>query len=278
MSDSESNIQSTSQAIAQFVKDVPIYPDLVQPTAKALGEGLGGLLEWLMQPLAILGIKAQINKKKFIDQLTAKLEEKPKDDLISPDPIIIGPTLQALAYTINESDLREMFVNLIGAASDKKIASSVHPAFVEIIKQLSPNEAKLLSIIYKDAGKIVVDSAMPVLRARMQNEARDGSEITPPIYSFTDFDSISSTSLSVDNLVRLRIFQLDWSREIADERAYSTVFSLVQNNEKKIRQQYSKDIERVESLLGSGNLRLGYEPGLLKVTTFGAIFMERTLK
>ncbi len=40
-----------------------------------------------------------------------------------------------------------MYLNLLASAMDDRVAKSVHPGFVEIIKQLNANEAKLLRTV-----------------------------------------------------------------------------------------------------------------------------------
>ena len=48
---------------------------------------------------------------------------------------------------MNSEELRNMYANLLAASMLKDEKENAHPSFVEIIKQLSPDEAKLLKKI-----------------------------------------------------------------------------------------------------------------------------------
>jgi len=50
------------------------------------------------------------------------------------------PAIEALRYT----KLKEQYANLIATSMDSATAVEAHPAFVEILKQLTPDEAKIL--------------------------------------------------------------------------------------------------------------------------------------
>jgi hypothetical protein len=66
-----------------------------------------------------------------------------------------------------------MYVNLLATAMDRQTAEKAHPAFVEIIRQLTPDEARLMSHLValgefgfdvelgKETAKIESDLAVP---------------------------------------------------------------------------------------------------------------------
>lgn len=55
---------------------------------------------------------------------------------------IVGPAIESLKYTIQDDELRDLFEKLLVSTLDNR--KQVFPSFVEIIRQLSPDEAKLL--------------------------------------------------------------------------------------------------------------------------------------
>ena len=65
------------------------------------------------------------------------------DSIVSPEAYIAVPALQAISYCKNSEELRNMYANLLATSmlNDKK--EDVHPSFGEIIKQLSPDEARM---------------------------------------------------------------------------------------------------------------------------------------
>lgn len=78
---SENPIQSTATAIATLAREVPIYDDAIQPSARSLGRGLGGILTWIMQPFIMLGIKAQHNIDRFEEEYAERIRDTPPRNL-----------------------------------------------------------------------------------------------------------------------------------------------------------------------------------------------------
>ena len=58
--------------------------------------------------------------------------------------MIAGPLLDAMKYCGAEKHLREIFANLLTTSMDARTVATAHPAFVEMAKQLSPDEARML--------------------------------------------------------------------------------------------------------------------------------------
>ena len=81
----------------------------------------------------------------IIEELPKKMKNTAPDNIISPDLHLAGPLLESLKYTGNKESLRSMYLNLLSTSMDKELAKSAHPAFVEVIRQLSCDEAKLLT-------------------------------------------------------------------------------------------------------------------------------------
>jgi hypothetical protein len=123
---------------------VPIYEDLAKPSLKQIGEGLGGFLSIAMMPLQMMGYQAEHWKNEFQKSLDRKASKIPNKNLQPPSPTVVGPIMQALGYTVHEENIREMFTNLLSAAMNSQTAFKAHPAFVEIIKQMSPDEARII--------------------------------------------------------------------------------------------------------------------------------------
>ena len=72
-----------------------------------------------------------------------KLNNIPGYCITPPSPRIAVPTLQYASIT-EEYEIRELYANLLANSMNKVVKNGVHPGFVEIIKQLSPDEAKIL--------------------------------------------------------------------------------------------------------------------------------------
>ena len=63
-----------------------------------------------------------------------------------PPPYIAVPAVEALRYTAEEPALCEMYLHLLATAMDSRTVPLAHPAFAEIIRQLTPDEARIINL------------------------------------------------------------------------------------------------------------------------------------
>ena len=83
-------------------------------------------------------------------KITENILGIPEDTLVEPPMRIVGPAIEASKYFIEEEYCRDMFAKLIASSCDSSKAKSVHPAFPEIIKQLTPLDARFLMLFKKN--------------------------------------------------------------------------------------------------------------------------------
>ncbi|EGG98251.1 hypothetical protein imdm_291 [gamma proteobacterium IMCC2047] len=148
----DDNVTGIVKAAAEFAKHVPIYKDALQPLAKESGKALGTAGRAVNAALLLVkGLIWSIEQvgEFFQSRVSQKLEGVPVENICPPDPSIIVPAFEALRYRGHEEELREMYANLLANAFDIDTKSTVHPSFIEIIKQLTANEAKLLEFLSK---------------------------------------------------------------------------------------------------------------------------------
>lgn len=130
-------------------------PELVNKTfekpATTLGDKLSDLIEIIFGGITyskeMLAYKRALNFEEFKKSLAKKVDEIPVASRIEPSESIVGPALEAAKYRIDTEELREMFSSLISASLDTEKVSFVHPAFVEIIKNLSPQDAEAVKYL-----------------------------------------------------------------------------------------------------------------------------------
>lgn len=147
---SNSKTKDIIDAATGLVKAVPVYDDLLQPSIKEVGKSLETIAKSIN--IALSPIKGLVwGYDQLEDFLSIKVAEKlkgiPPEKICTPKPNIAGPALEALKYTGHEEELREMYANLLATSLDKETTNKAHPSFVEIIKQLNPQEARLLKYL-----------------------------------------------------------------------------------------------------------------------------------
>jgi hypothetical protein len=95
----------------------------------------------LYQPLAkFLGVSRNYFDTQFHSDMADKVANIPDEHLTTPAASVAIPAMQGLSYSVEEPDLKEMYLDLLATATDQRVKDNAHPSFAEIIKQLSPAE------------------------------------------------------------------------------------------------------------------------------------------
>jgi hypothetical protein len=81
------------------------------------------------------------------DAVAKRLRDIDEDRIVKPNPRIAVPAVQALVYSMGDEFIREMFATLLAADMRLDRKQSVHPAFVEIIKEMTSDEAKIMTVM-----------------------------------------------------------------------------------------------------------------------------------
>lgn len=89
--------------------------------------------------------------------LTFRMAGTPPDQVTSPPGHVAGPLLLHLRFLQSEEILRELFAGLLSCAMDSQRQREVHPAFVSVLQQLSPDEAMLLTYLSSKPGWTISD-------------------------------------------------------------------------------------------------------------------------
>ena len=148
-----------AKAAGTLAKDVA--EDLVRPTSKSIGENMGLLVDGVMGWLGYWGQKQQIKRavhlEEYKKQIAKKIAEIPEENLIEPPVRIVGPAIEASKFFIEETTCREMFAQLIASSCNSAVSGAVHPSFPEIIKQLSPLDARFLLLFKKQSTFPIVE-------------------------------------------------------------------------------------------------------------------------
>jgi hypothetical protein len=198
-------------------------------------------------------------KDKFIPLVAKKLQNLPQEQIQTPKTNLAGPAIEALRFSAEEPELQNMFANLLATAMDKQTSEDAHPSFVEIIKQLSPDEAKILYYMKDLYGVPVID-----VKSFMKNPNQ--IFIALPNFSLLGFKSKctlpESIQTYIDNLCRLRIFEIPHDVKLADEVAY----------------QELQNSPHIETILKNIKEESGKDPVFihkkLSLTTYGRQFIK----
>ncbi|MBX3745342.1 MAG: DUF4393 domain-containing protein [Verrucomicrobiae bacterium] len=215
-------VKQTIDSVTGLAMAVPIYEDALQPLAKEAGKALGTVgkaVNLALEPLAGL-VWGYDQIKKFVQETVAeKLEGVPPEQIQSPNPSVAGPALEALKYNGHDPDLREMYANLLTTSLDSKTAREAHPGFVEILKSMSPDEARVLRIFVAGQSKPLLDIQLHMkddgYGVLHQNVSLIGTEAG---CAYPDL-----TPSYLDNLCRLGLLEIDNMARLKDDKVYETI-------------------------------------------------------
>lgn len=213
------NINATIDAVTGLVKAVPVYQDAVQPAAKELGKSLQTVARAVNVALMPLkGIVWSFEKIEalFFPKVEERLKDVPPEDIITPKANVAGPALEALRYAGEEESLSDMYANLLASAMNRNTATNAHPAFVEIIKQLTPDEAKLVAFILEAP-------LLPILTVRAKRETGGVKDIAVNVSLFGAKAGLEDTGRCpayLDNLVRLGLIEIPTGLTYTDDQVY----------------------------------------------------------
>lgn len=200
------------------------YGDALQPVAKEAGKALGTLGKTVN--VALFPIRGLVwGWEKIEEYLTQTVEKKLSDRKVSPDrvttpdPDIAVPAIEALRY----SKLRENYANLVATAMNADTAMDAHPAFVEVLKQLSLDEVLILEYLP------VVGRYEPMMDLGY-SLAEKGEFITyrhvATIAADAKCKSLHSLPQLIENLCRLGLTEIPPMRRLVDDWRYDRIRTL----------------------------------------------------
>lgn len=205
-------------------------------------------------------------KEEALQELRKSVEEKlsfiPQENIIPPTPRIAVPTLQNASIT-EEIEIRELYATLLANSMNSIVKKGVHPGFVEIIKQLSPDEAKILKLICY--WKIV-----PIVALRYESDNGNGFYV---VKCFSNIGELShceypmEISKYFDNLYRLGLIERITDAHLVDQSLYEPL-----KNHQYIKSLFEKASTRQDEYVNAK-----FEEGFVQITDYGEEFCKNCI-
>jgi len=217
---------------AELAKRIPvdkIYGDLFQPALSEAGKGLQGAVKLALSPISAM-VWGYDKIAEYLDIAMPEYFAKrkiSKEKIFTGDIAVVVPVVEAMRYMSDKTIIRNLFINLLGATMNRDTTDSVHPAFVEIIKQLSTNEASLITKIL-DTYVVMADYEAPTQAGTVSG------------YNVCAFEH-DNLGISIDNLIRLGIYEKVSALDILQVSHFPDIVG-------KIYKSCSDDIDWGESL------------------------------
>ncbi|MFY0779487.1 DUF4393 domain-containing protein [Peribacillus simplex] len=259
------------EVIKHFSEPVSKVADnLTNPVSKTIGKTLADAWDLALgSHLTLARNKQDYRQEKKYEDYKAEIDSKvaniPHENLMEGPLHIIGPAIEASRFYIEAEELRKMFINLIVSSMDSTTISEVHPSYTEIIKQLSPLDAKNLEL-FKEVG-----NPLPTCEYTFNQGDSNNFKVlkTNVFISNKDVLNIELQSNSITNLIRLGLLESPGDIFITDSDFYNGFdeTDLYLNQKKSIEDGISK------GELDKGS-RIEIEKRLVRLTTLGESFIR----
>jgi Abortive infection alpha len=281
-------VKSAADALAEDEKEVEILRRLAEekgaldPAMRAYATRVAlkqQIRTKLVKALAwLVGESHVYMENQFENDMADRLADVPAEEFVTPRLSVAGPAVQGLGFAVDEPELKAMYLNLLAAASDKRVQDSAHPSFAEVIKQLSASEAEALAVTLKSGQlpiiEIRLNSGPPPVDAEQQqplaklvlslNQSPHGFSVlaTNVLDWHTDGKQVAAPfrTLHIANWVRLGLVTVEFITHFAGNVTYDWVETTPLMVE--AREQYDT----------AENKRVVFTKGILKVTEFGKVF------
>lgn len=187
-----------------------VYDDVLHPVLQPTGEVLGFLprsIRCLLQGWEKWIINGEESIKLTSDAIKKKIEAIPAERLTEPEPYVVVPAIQQLGYSHSSEELRELYANLIVSSMDIDKKGNVHPAFVDILKKLTPDEAKIIQFLKNNSSinyfyVSLLDCNGQTLMTRIPQGLAENVKMDVPNNSVSYLQNLTSLAIIEDNIAK----------------------------------------------------------------------------
>lgn len=237
-----------------------IKADITKPLENALNEPLNSsstviatVLDFfhntVLYPMQKYNLYAKNKLNNYAKELENRAKQIPEENLVHPRVNILGPAIDGLKYNLDEEYIKEMFTNILVSDMNNKKQNKVLPAYIEIIKQLSKDDATFLKTLKESSsymnGFFCIELHNNDKYMLLNYSDNDGK--------LSDFNIIKLNSIIVDNLLRLRLIEIP-DRMFINEKVYEKMFEIIHQ----------------PTIICA----VRYTPRILSVTNFGRNFID----
>lgn len=139
------------------------YDDLAKKPLGEAGNALANLVKFIALPFSFLGMTADELNEKYKKFIKKALNGTKEVDRVEPNPRVVSSLFEYVKYIFYEYDkdgaeeLYNMFADLLAASISRDMTDKVHPAHIEILKQITNDEAKIINHIKHNERWPIID-------------------------------------------------------------------------------------------------------------------------
>lgn len=217
MSATEEMLALSKEVAKEIAKDV--YVDGGKPVVKPTGELVALVpraIKAALAPVEKWILQREFNVEETKKLLEEKLKNVPPELIQPPEAHVAVPAFQYISYCMDNEELRDMYANLLANSMNEVVKNGVHPGFVEIIKQLCPDEAKFLKYM-------MVHNCVPTIGVKYEKADGSGIDIIKDfslVPKLSGCEGVNDSEKYIDNLVRLGLLLRSNLLALLDKACY----------------------------------------------------------
>lgn len=266
VSDSLQNLGTTATVVKELIQ-VAGNNEHTAEAGRQLGKAaltVSETVNTLLLPFAAVNYGVKKAKAYFTEKFEIEIKDKlgqiPPENVIEPKASIAAPTIQALAYSHEEIDLKEMYLNLLSTAMDDRHSQDAHPAFVEIVKQMTSEDATIAKLL------LPWKTGIPIARIKLEFKP-EGNYRTLLNHLLNGTNNVSGAvesprlPVTLDNFIRLGLITIDYTSRVHGDENYDWV-------------ENRPEVLRYKAKHAGEDAEVTHEKGILEITAFGRQFSE----
>lgn len=270
--------KAEQMALVEAAKQTPGF----QQAADIRGRKLAIKEQWglaIMKPLSkVLGVQQDYFQTDFAKDFGVAIEDIPEENLQTPKAIIAGPVMEGLGYSLDEPELKALYLALLARASDDRVASSTHPSFVQIIRELTSEEARYLPRYLAATNQMTA-----IVRYHAEFQPKPGNGYRVVLSHVLDVRESNGLPIHdpmiptyVDNWVRLKLVEVQYDAALTQSGAYDWASGRPEAAvaQEQIDSMKTPAFNALVAQRGITDVLLEHQRGLLTTTAFGHQFAE----
>lgn len=237
-------------------------PELVKPAAAEVGETLRRCVRVALAPIRATVWGAEQLEEFIFSTVTEKLEGVDPNNISTPPLTVAGPVIEALRFAHEDEALRDMYATLLATSMDSSTVGKAHPSFVEVIRQMTPDEARLLTNM-----ATVTDRPFITIRRGVKDKMAFGTwDLEWPLATkYTELPGLARPELMqtyLKNLERLGLIDLVTDATLSEEGHYDDL----------------RTWDPIKKIIDSLNADEAHFPifvnGFIRFTPYGQMFVQ----
>ena len=201
---------------------------LMNPTAENAGKTFGDLWYLVFGGISFAAdkrkIKYQVALETFEKSCREKIEAIPEEKLIEPDTQTATIALEESKFCIENAELRDMFSNLIASTMNSDTSDAAHPSFPQILKQMSPFDAKLFKSL-RGISYVAICEYRKIINTQAYTTLQSNIYLGNLSKEQTDKEGIVKQATSITLLERLGLINVNYGESLHDKSYYSGFYN-----------------------------------------------------